>query len=121
MTLDSILAAALLAMFLGWHLVVLLTIIYYLARSFIQRRIESIVRIEQREADTGMSRLDSWADKSFATKAGHLAYDIGRRLGMGVWQKVVEASDLVNIMSWGLVVVWEYCDRRGGLESQKSC
>ena len=121
MTLDSILAAALLAMFLGWHLVVVLTIIYYLARSFIERRIETIVRQEQREADTGINRLDSWADKSFATKSGHLAFDIGRRAGLGVWQNVVEGNDVVSIMSWVLVMVWEYCDRRGRLESQKSC
>ena len=117
MTLNSIIGAALLAMFLGWHVIVLLIILYYLARSFIERRIQTIERTEQREADTGMSRLDFWADKSLSTKAGHLAYDVTRRTGLGAWQKIVEGNDVVNIMSWVLVMVWEYRDRRGGLES----
>ena len=110
MTIDSYLAAALLTMFLGWHVIILLVILFYLARGFIEERIHIIERTEQREADIEITRLSAWAEKSLAAKAGLLAYDIGRCAGLGAWREVVKASDMVEIMGWGLVMLWEYRD-----------
>lgn len=120
MFLDSIIAAALLALFIGWGVTVLFVTLYHLAGTYLSTHIELLQATTRNGKEEDVGRLKHWMDKWFGARIGFVAYHICRRVGLGAWQEVVEACDVVHMLRLGVVMFWEYHDRRGEREVRKS-
>ena len=106
MLLDSILAAVLLALFIGWGVIVLFVTLYHLAGNYLSIHIELLRRTTRQENDIG--RLKHWMDKWFGVRIGFVTYHIGRRVGLAIWQEFTGVIDVSDLVVWALVL---FCER----------
>ena len=105
MTLDTVIAAALSALFVGWILIVLLAFFHYLATSYIHYQIEFLEGGNPNAAATEITRLRRYEDEWFPANLGFATYHIWRRIGMATCQAVHKEVDMATLMVWGLVVL----------------